>query len=234
MFLTDLLFSSPRLRFSQPQKTAILEWAQSLHARGVPTLNALENTRKRIKDLVGDPTEKVTSPSGNIFYVNDIAKAIAKVLLPTLIQFIMNISQDYANPITRFSMTDYPEDAGQGMSQVFHGEKMLLDIPPEIAPSTVRVNGQIFFVNELLRRSSGAYFIPEHFFYRTTSCDANTGTVSTKELHALGFDVHESDVSLIQATYIISLTSLWHRLDLLSMKRGPSRQSQHSNRRTKI
>ena len=58
------------------------------------------------------------------------------------IQFSLNLSkfliltitsnyQDYANPITRHAMQDYPEDGGTGMMQVFNGTKMLLDIPSE-------------------------------------------------------------------------------------------------------
>lgn len=47
------------------------------------------------------------------------------------------------------------------MLQVFNGTKMLLDLP---SPPAVRVNGTIYFVNELLQESSKAYFIRERFF----------------------------------------------------------------------
>lgn len=79
MFLTGLLFSSPRLRFSEAQKSAVLQWAKDLKAPEVPTLGALKRSSKQILDLVGQPTEKVTSASGNIFYLNDVGKAISKV-----------------------------------------------------------------------------------------------------------------------------------------------------------
>ena len=79
MFLTDLLFASPRLRFSVAQKSAILKWAKDLHAPDVPTLSGLKTVRQRIGKLVEDVTEKVTSAAGNIFYLNDVGKAIAKV-----------------------------------------------------------------------------------------------------------------------------------------------------------
>jgi hypothetical protein len=64
-------------------------------------------------------------------------------------------------------MWDYPELVAQGrfMSEVFHGSKMLTDIPPDLVSSTVWVNNKIFYVDELLQRSSGANFIPERFFY---------------------------------------------------------------------
>ncbi|KAG2079812.1 uncharacterized protein F5147DRAFT_749462 [Suillus discolor] len=131
--MTSLLFSSPRLPFSDAQKKACQLF---------------------IEDLVGRPTEKVTARSGNIFYINNIANTIAKGV--AFISF-----QDYANPLTCFAMQDYPEDCGKGMSQVFNSTKMLLDLP---SPPAARVDGMIYFVNELLQESSGAYFIPEQFF----------------------------------------------------------------------
>ncbi|KAG9021594.1 hypothetical protein FRB95_001902 [Tulasnella sp. JGI-2019a] len=98
--------------------------------------------------MVGDATKKFHAPSWEVFYLNDIAKAIAK---------------DYSNPITRLAMQDYPEDGGDGMSQVFNGSKMLHDLPVEHAPLTVHVDGKIFWVNELLQFSSGGYFILEKY-----------------------------------------------------------------------
>ncbi|KAI5988836.1 hypothetical protein EDC04DRAFT_2873238 [Pisolithus marmoratus] len=77
-FLTAVLFSSPRLPFSQLQKQAILCWAQQLGACDVPSLHALQRCYEEMKKMVGDPTDKVTSPLGNVFYINDIAKAIRK------------------------------------------------------------------------------------------------------------------------------------------------------------
>lgn len=79
MFLTDILFSAPRLRFSEAQKSAVLQWAKLLHAENVPSLHALRKCQNTIRSLVGDPTSKIVSSSGNIFYINDVASAIAKV-----------------------------------------------------------------------------------------------------------------------------------------------------------
>lgn len=58
---------------------AVLDWAKELGARDVPSLYALKQHSKYLQDVVGDPTGKVVSPFRNIFYVNDIASAIAKV-----------------------------------------------------------------------------------------------------------------------------------------------------------
>lgn len=79
MFLTDSLFSSPRLQFSKAQKAAVLRWARDMGAENVPSLYALTACQKKILSVVGDPTERVVSKSGTIFYINDIGKAIAKV-----------------------------------------------------------------------------------------------------------------------------------------------------------
>jgi hypothetical protein len=61
-------------------------------------------------------------------------------------------------------MQEYPED-GQGcMSQVHHGIKMLDDLPDALAPPCIRVDGGIYFVDELLQQSTGQYFIPKKIF----------------------------------------------------------------------
>ncbi|KAG1762178.1 hypothetical protein EDD22DRAFT_743588, partial [Suillus occidentalis] len=145
-FVTALLFSSLHLPFSDAQKKATLNWAKELGAQNVPSLYAIKKCQKFVKDLLGQPTEKVTAQSGNTFYINNIAKAI---------------SHDYGNPLTRFAMQDYPEDGRKGMSQVFNGKKMLLNLP---SPPAARVEGKVFFINELLQDTSGDYFIPERFF----------------------------------------------------------------------
>ncbi|KAH9943748.1 hypothetical protein B0H21DRAFT_823519 [Amylocystis lapponica] len=85
MFLTDLLFSSPRLQFSEQQRTAVLTWGKELGAHNVPSLCTVKKCQECIKDLVRNPTEKVESHSGTVFYINNVGKTIAK---------------DYANPLT--------------------------------------------------------------------------------------------------------------------------------------
>ncbi|KAI6006654.1 hypothetical protein F5J12DRAFT_939383 [Pisolithus orientalis] len=77
-FLTMILFNSPRLPFSDPQKKAILNWAKELSAHDVLSLYALKQCHEQVKKIVGDLTKKVVSPFGNVFYINDVAKAIVK------------------------------------------------------------------------------------------------------------------------------------------------------------
>ncbi|EGO01205.1 hypothetical protein SERLA73DRAFT_179315 [Serpula lacrymans var. lacrymans S7.3] len=186
MFAADLLFSSPRLRFSQAQQKAILSWANELSAKYVPTLHALKKCQETIRHLVGNPTEKVATNSRNIFYQNSIGKAIAK---------------DYSNPITWFSMQDYPKDGEGSMSQAHHGSKMLLDPHPSLAVPSVSANSKIFFVDELLQQSSGAYFIPKQFFQSRDQLD-------DVEILLLGYPVARSEAGfIVDLECVIATTS---------------------------
>ncbi|KAG2110584.1 uncharacterized protein F5147DRAFT_745166 [Suillus discolor] len=184
-FVTSLLFSSPRLPFSDAQKRAILSWAQELGARDVPSLGAIKKSHMYLDNIVGGLTEKVTARSGSVFYINDVAKSIAK---------------DYANPLTRFAMEDYPEDGREGMSQVFNGKKMLLDLP---SPPAARVDGMIYFTGELLQDDSGGYFIPERFFHASLPVDLSDNVSDPceqsdgKALYALGRVVERTEAGFI-------------------------------------
>ncbi|EGO18833.1 hypothetical protein SERLADRAFT_443800 [Serpula lacrymans var. lacrymans S7.9] len=156
------------------QKTAVLAWAKGLNAQNVPTLHVLAQSQKKICSMVGNPTEKFVSNSGNIFYCNSIGKAIAK---------------DYSNPITRFTMQDYPEDNGGSISQVHHGSKVLHDLPPSLAVPSLHTNGKIFSVNELLQQDSGNCFIPIKFFLHKDQRGV--------KVLAIGHNVVRSDVGFI-------------------------------------
>jgi hypothetical protein len=101
-------------------------------------------------------------------------------------------------------MSDYPIDGGAGMSQVHHGEKMLIDTPPGTTTPTVRVNGKIFFVGELLQCASGAYFIPERFFQRD---QALLDAPPTAAVYALGRDVKHTDVRYICFAFSLLMPS---------------------------
>ena len=81
MMKTDVLFSSPTIRFSRSQKEAILAWGEAMGARNVPTLYGIEKFQAEALESVGDLTEKVCAGSGNVFYMNTIYHALAKVCL---------------------------------------------------------------------------------------------------------------------------------------------------------
>ncbi|KAI6008552.1 hypothetical protein EDC04DRAFT_2539208, partial [Pisolithus marmoratus] len=169
-FLMELLFSSPWLPFSEAQKRAILSWVKELGAQDVLSLYGLNSCHEEIKKLIGNPTKKVVSASGNIFYINDVANAIAK---------------DYTNPLTHFAMQDFPEDGGKGMSQVFQGEKLLHELP---SPPAIQVDGTVYFVDELLQECSGDYFFPECFFLAASEAMGgdSAGPLQPKVVYALG------------------------------------------------
>ncbi|KAI6017434.1 hypothetical protein EDC04DRAFT_2549277, partial [Pisolithus marmoratus] len=152
-FLTELLFSSPWLALSEAQKRAILSWAKELGAWDVLSLYGLNGCHEEIKKLIGNPTKKVISALGNVFYINNVANVIAKLR--------NYLFQDYTNPLTCFTMQDFPEDGGKGMSQVFQSEKLLHKLP---SPPAIQVDGTVYFMDELLQECSGDYFFPEHFF----------------------------------------------------------------------
>ena len=99
-------------------------------------------------------------------------------------------------------MQDYPEDGGSGMKQVLNSTKMLLNIPSKIISPTVCIHGWIFFVNELLQCSSGAYFIPECFLNVKLVVSGSTmEPFQDKELFALGHNVSLTEVGPEQCDF---------------------------------
>ncbi|KAJ6624579.1 hypothetical protein B0H10DRAFT_2162183 [Mycena sp. CBHHK59/15] len=150
-FLTDVLFSSPRLRFSRAQQKAVLSWARDLGA-AVPSYNKFRQTQDVLLAEVGDPTKRQESGHGNVWYLNDIGDSIKK---------------DMSNPFTRSGMTLYPEDRGNKLGEVWHGDKMLRDIPDHLLSPTIRHNGTIYYVNELVKCSDGSWFLPKRWLTRS-------------------------------------------------------------------
>lgn len=70
----------------------------------------------------------------------------------------------------------------------------MLDIPQGSTSPSVRVDGKVYFVGELLQSVSGEYFIPERFFQRL---EAGTSAVKEAVLYSIGRDVRRSEVSFI-------------------------------------
>lgn len=79
MYVTMLLFSSPRLRFSTALERATLGWAKIMGTKDVPSPYAVKKERQRLKTLLGNPTIKQVSGTGDVYYMNDIGSALAKV-----------------------------------------------------------------------------------------------------------------------------------------------------------
>ncbi|KAH9946546.1 hypothetical protein B0H21DRAFT_808883 [Amylocystis lapponica] len=149
MMKTDILFSSPRLRFSRAQQEAILAWGKDLGARDVPSHYRIEKFQKEALEAVGNPTVKVTAASGNVFYVNTVTQAMVK---------------DYAHPETRKLIHAYPEFTHNKLSEVWQASKWLVDAPDEVLTPMVRLDGKDYYINELTRCVDDAWFIPLRFF----------------------------------------------------------------------
>jgi len=90
-------------------------------------------------------------------------------------------------------MQDYPEDGGKGMSQVFNGEKMLFELP---SPPAAKVDGEIYFMDELLQEVSGDYFIPERFFLASYAA-SESSDIAERQVYALGRAVQRTEVNLL-------------------------------------
>lgn len=153
MFLTDILFNSPRLRFSEAQKRAVLKWGKDLGAQDVPTLYALEKMQKELTESFGDPTSEKRTHKGSIFYINEIGAAISK---------------DLSNPLVRPHLVFYPMVNQDGsISQTWHGKKWLRDLPEELlTPMAIHPDGRHFYVGEICLSRDQTYFIPQKWFIK--------------------------------------------------------------------
>ncbi|KAF8588128.1 hypothetical protein K439DRAFT_1299825, partial [Ramaria rubella] len=150
---TDILFNSPRLRFSWAQKRAILAWEKDLGAREVPTLSGLQEIQRQLLIETRNPVTKKSTRLGNIFYLNEIGAALAK---------------DMSNPLVQPHLVFYPEDAGNTSSQARHGGKWLNLVPDGVPMLMVkhRWTRRHFYINELAECVDGTYFIPERWFLK--------------------------------------------------------------------
>lgn len=79
-------------------------------------------------------------------------------------------------------MVFYPEDGEGKLQEVWHGEKMLRDVPDDVLTPTLRFNGTIYWVDELVKRSKNRWFIPKRWI------------THRGRPHAVGYHVIESEV----------------------------------------
>ncbi|KAF7982629.1 hypothetical protein HWV62_27053 [Athelia sp. TMB] len=172
MMVTDMLFNSPRMKFSRPQQKAVLSWAKQIGARDVPSHSQFLSMQQELLERVGDPSSRQRSSRGNIYYLNEIGDSIAK---------------DIANPITRPDMVFYPEDGEGRMGEVWHGDKMLHDVPDSMLSPTYKHDGTIYWVDELVKRSEGLWFIPKRWITRNGLP------------FAVGHHVHPSELTMLTA-----------------------------------
>ncbi|KAF8170969.1 hypothetical protein K438DRAFT_1982253 [Mycena galopus ATCC 62051] len=174
-FLTDVLFSSPRLRFSRAQQKAVLSWAKDLGA-SVPSYHKFRQIQDSLLATVGDPTKRQQSGRGNVWYLNQISDSIQK---------------DMSNPFTRSGMTLYPEDAGNKLQEVWHGDKMLREIPDHLLSPTIRHNGSIYYVDELVQCKDGSWFLPKRWLTKNGGTSMFASGFHVTELHDRSLVVQE-------------------------------------------
>ncbi|KAJ6621542.1 hypothetical protein B0H10DRAFT_1633563, partial [Mycena sp. CBHHK59/15] len=127
--------------FSQAQQKTVLSWAKDLSAT-VPSYNKFHQTQDSLVQEVGDLTKCQQSGCSNIWYLNDIGDSIKK---------------DMSKPFMRMGMTFYPEDARNTLGEVWHGDKVLCDIPDHLLSPTIHHKGEIYYVNELVHCSDRSW-----------------------------------------------------------------------------
>ncbi|KDQ51513.1 hypothetical protein JAAARDRAFT_140020 [Jaapia argillacea MUCL 33604] len=149
MMKTDILFSSPCLRFSQAQQEAVLAWGKELGARNVPSLYKVDKFQKEALESLGDPMVKIQASSGNVFFMNSACEAIAR---------------DYAHPKTRPLIHAYPEFTKDVVTEVWQCGKWRIDAPDSVLTLMICCGMKDFYVNKLVQQEEGTWFIPTRFF----------------------------------------------------------------------
>lgn len=106
-----------------------------------------------------------------------------------------------ANPISRKDMVFYPEYLDGQMYQVWHGKKMLRDVPDHLLTPMINHKGSVYYVNELTKLEGvGNWFLPKRWFTR-----------SNKQMWAMGFNACETEVCVgyCSTVLMISILNLW-------------------------
>ena len=150
---TDILFSSPHLRFSRIQQEAILAYAKELGAKDVPTLYRLEKFREEALSSMDYTSQKIEASSGNVFYMNSIRRSIGQVCSNVSMKLCIIVNtycvQDYARPDIRPLIHAYPElRIDQCVEEVWHARKWLCDAPNHLLTPMVRIKNVDFYIKE--------------------------------------------------------------------------------------
>ncbi|QRV96781.1 microtubule-actin cross-linking factor 1 [Ceratobasidium sp. AG-Ba] len=148
----------------------MLEFARQTQGEKIPTYYGLQKFQKLLKSRVGDPSKRYASPFGSVYYVNKISEAL---------------KQDMSNPHVRPHMNFYPHVDGKHMSQVWHGRKMVHDIPDRFLTPCFRYRDKMFYVDELVRRADD-WFIPVRWIM----------VGPNREPHAIGYIVKDTPAGL--------------------------------------
>lgn len=71
-----------------------------------------------------------------------------------------------ANPQVRPHLHFLPEDAGERLSEAWHGNRWLCELDPDLASPMVRSRGQDFYVLEPVQLTNGQICMRERYFTR--------------------------------------------------------------------
>ena len=107
-----------------------------------------------------------------------------------------------------YAMQDYAEEGSNSILQVFHDSKMLHEV---LSSPAVQVEGNIYFVEEILQDCTGNYFFPKRFFCATRRVAegmTSSPEADKKEVYALGCPAEQTEVSTIPTT-IVRVVQLW-------------------------
>ncbi|KAF7296843.1 hypothetical protein MIND_00915600 [Mycena indigotica] len=168
--LLDTLDNLARCRFTGVQLALILHLLKRTGARDVPkTLKALRKIQKEVHENFEDKPIKVTSAQGNIFYMNDIQKSIAR---------------DFSNPLIAPHLHLYPEEViGGPVTERWQAQRALDYFPNELTP--MFSNGhRRWWINEVAQLRDGRFIIPQTWIVRSghLTCDAYS-VQRTADLH---------------------------------------------------
>lgn len=61
-------------------------------------------------------------------------------------------------------MVFYPEFKDGAIEQIWHGHKMLRDVPDHLLTPMIKLCGKIFYVGELVQLIDGMFFLPTRWF----------------------------------------------------------------------
>lgn len=94
MFLADLLYNSRRTHFTRRQFRAVLEFARQCEGSTVPSFAALKKFQASLKSRLGNPTKRVVSSGGTVYYVNQVSESLRQVCQRF---YIINYRREEAN-----------------------------------------------------------------------------------------------------------------------------------------
>ncbi|CAE6440442.1 unnamed protein product [Rhizoctonia solani] len=149
---------------------AALAFARETGSRDIPSYKALRKAQARMRNILGNPTVRKVSYAGNMYYMNRITSGLG---------------QDLANPLLRKHMSFYPHYDDNRMSQIWHGGKLLKDVPDHVLTPMIRHNNQIYYVGELVQRMHG-WFLPLQWMLKGEQ----------HKMYAIGHNVEETQMGL--------------------------------------